>query len=174
MNRDSPLLTWIMIPAAFVLAGLLAVALMRLRPGHAAVPKTHSGQKLPPLPRAAEETRELLGWLRAPEWHPFTNASNPFFTLAIQPAPAPAPPPAAPTTRRIDVTYRGFLETSAGIRRAVVQVADKEVLGGRGDKIVADYAIMEIEVGRLTLTNTAGKSVTCAFTKTQSVEVAAQ
>jgi hypothetical protein len=57
------------------------------------------------------------------------------------------------------------------VRRAVVQVDDKQVLGSRGSIIVADYAAMEIELRHLTLTNAAGQTVRCDFTKTQTLEV---
>ncbi len=171
MRRDVTLLNWAMLPAAAVMLVLMTISLMRLGDARDVASQGRTGTKLPPPPAAAEETREFLAWLHEAAWRPFTNSNNPFYTLAIQAAPPPSPPPSAPATRKFDVTYRGFLETSAGIRRAVVQVADKQVLGGLGDKIVADYAVMEIALRHLTLTNAAGTAVQFEFAKMKTLEV---
>jgi hypothetical protein len=72
------------------------------------------------------------------------------------------------------VTYRGFLETSAGIRRAVVQVADKQIVAKRGETIVADFTALDIELRFLTVTNSTGKSLKFPFATNQPVEVPAK
>lgn len=123
---------------------------------------------------AAEQMRQFFSWPSAVSWRPFTNEGNPFFTLAIQPAPPAKVSTPEPATRRVDVTYRGFFETSANVRRAVVQVADVQVLARRGERVVADFVAVEIELRHLALTNGAGQAVKLEFSKTQPIEVPAK
>lgn len=174
MRRDALILNWVMVPTAAGLVALLCLSLLRLRREGVDL-----NQYRPAGPReapstAADQTRQFFDWPSAVQWMPLTNAGNPFFTLAIQPPPPPKPPPPPPTTRKVEVTYRGFFETSVGVRRAVVQVADQQVLAGRGDKVVGDYLAGEIELRHLTLTNAAGQSVRFEFAKAQPIEVPAK
>lgn len=174
MRRNSLVLNWALIPAAIALVVLLVVSLFALQgrnPDESGVSIIAPSTALHP---AAEQTRQFFGWPLKVQWLPLTNAANPFFTLAIQPTPPPKPPPPPPTTRKVDVTYRGFIETSAGVRRAVVQVGDTQVLGRKGDKIVADFAVDEIELKTLQLTNPAGQKVVIDFAKSKPLEVPAK
>jgi len=123
---------------------------------------------------ASRQARQFFGWASTASWRPLTNSANPFFTLAIQPTPPPTPPPPPPATRKVDVTYRGFFETSARVRRALIQVADKEVIAGKGDKILVDYGVVEIELRHLGLTNGTGGAVKLDFSKVISIEVPAK
>lgn len=174
MRRDAMILNWVMVPTAIALIVLLALSLLRLRRDGVDLQQYRpTGPREAPS-TAAHQTRQFFGWPSTVHWLPLTNASNPFFTLAIQPPPPPKPPAPPPSTRKIDVTYRGFFETSAGVRRAVVQVADQQVLAGRGDKVVGDYLAGEIELRHLNLTNAAGQSVRFEFAKTQPLEVPAK
>lgn len=174
MRRDAALLNWMMPVVLFGLLVLLALALVRWgaagRDGG-----SYIGVQPPPLPHAAaDQARQFFGWPASVKWTPLTQTNNPFFTLAIQPVPPPKPPPPPPATRKVELTYRGFLETSAGVRRAVVQVADQQVIGLLGDRVVADYATSEIALRHLTLTNVAGTNVTLEFSRPQSLEIPAK
>jgi hypothetical protein len=174
MRRHSPLLTLSLVPAGLGLLLLLGLSLLHLRtpdPRDGTKPATPTASESHP---AAEHTRQFFGWPSRVQWQPLTNTGNPFFTLAIQPPPPPTPPPPPPATRKIDVTYRGFLETSAGIRRAVVQVADKQIVAKRGETIVADFTALDIELRFLTVTNSTGKSLKFPFATNQPVEVPAK
>ncbi|MBL9137021.1 MAG: hypothetical protein JNK85_14210 [Verrucomicrobiales bacterium] len=173
MRRDTVILNWLMIPAIVVLALLLALSLSQLTHRGAVPPDSRPIGPLPTPHPAAEQTRQFFAWPGSVDWRPMTNSGNPFFTLAIQPAPPPKPPPPPPKTRKVDVTYRGFFETAAGIRRAVIQVADKQILCGAGEKFLADYVAVDIGLRQLSSTNTAGVALKLDFAKTASVEIPA-
>jgi hypothetical protein len=174
VKRGDVILNWAMVPASAVLLALLGLSLLRLGPAGEGNERLFRTAPLPPPHPAADQTRRYFDWPLAREWVPLTNHRNPFFTLAIQPPPPPraaAPPPA---TRKVDVTYKGYFETSAGTRRALVQVAETQVLGGYSDPIVADFAAHEIELRHLTLTNAGGQTVRLEFAKPQSLEIPAK
>lgn len=174
MRRDLTLLNGAMIPAAAVLGILLVLTFLRVGRENDRLAGAGVIAPLPSVPPAAEQTRRFFGWAQGLDWVPLTNDRNPFFTLAIQPAAPSPPPPPPPATRRIEVTYRGFMETSAGVRRALVQVDAAQVLGGLGENIVADYAAMEIALRHMILTNGGGQSVRLEFSKAQTIEVPAK
>lgn len=174
MRRGVLLLNWAMIPTSIgliLLLGLTLVGWPRVAPDPTGGRPAEDASVLHP---ASDQVRLFFGWGSTASWQPLTNSANPFYTLAIRPAPPPKPPPPAPATRKVDVIYRGFFETSARVRRAVVQVADKQLLTGKGDTIVADYVVTEIELGHLGATNGAGAAVTIGFSKTVSIEVPAK
>lgn len=174
MSRNPSLLNGTLLPVGLGLLALLGLTLL-----HMGGPQAEDSGNANPAPKpaihpAAEHTRQFFGWPSRVRWLPLTNSSNPFFTLAIQPPPPPKPPPPPPTTRKVDVFYRGFFETSAGVRRAVVQVADKQIQARRGEPIVGDYLANEIELKFLTVTNPAGQSVRFNFATNQPIEVSAK
>lgn len=174
MRRNLTLLNWSLAPVAVALLVLLSLALLRLRPGSLGDPDL-VGLPLPPVPHpAAAQTRELFSWATAVSRRPLTNAGNPFFTLAIRPTPPPQPPPPPPATKKVDLTYRGFFETSAGVRKALVQVADKQVLAGVGEPVVSEYTVLSIGLGQLALTNKSGAAVQLPFRTNQSLEIPAK
>ena len=173
MRRHVMVLNWLMIPTAVGILVLLVLTLMgwprvMQAPGGGLTDTDAAG--LHPAPQHA---RQFFGWASTVSWRPLTNSANPFFTLAIQPPPPPTPPPPPPATRRVDVTYRGFFETSARVRRALIQVADKQVMAAKGDKLLADYGVVEIELRHLGLTNGAGAAVKLEFSKPMAIEVPA-
>lgn len=174
MRRPSSTLNLALVPIALGLLLLIGLALLLLRDSNPTTqfPSTHRDS--PDNHPAAEHTRQFFGWPSQVQWQPLTNVSNPFFTLAIQAPPPPKPPPPPPSTRKIDVTYRGYLQTSAGVRRAVVQVADKQIIAKRGEPILADFVALDIELLFLTVTNPAGKSIQFPFRTNLPVEVPAQ
>lgn len=181
MRRPPALLNGSVLPVTGILVLLLGFSVLRLRdPNPAAEPPSHSPTNAPPHP-AAERTRQFFGWPAQVEWLPLTNNGNPFFTLAIQPPPPPKPAPPPPATRKVELTYRGYLETSAGIRRAVVQVADKEVLARLGEPVLDAFHTTEIEPGHLLLTSTnppvgtnPPATVKLGFSKTLPIQIPAK
>lgn len=174
MQRDASALNWAMLPMTFVALVLLGLALMQLGRGVEG-PGSSSVQGSPRTEYpAAAQTKQYFDWPNQVQWQAMTKDGNPFFTLAIQAPPPPKPPPAPPATKKVDVIYRGFFETSAGVKRAVVQVADKQVITGIGGKVLADFLAAEIALRHLQLTNAAGKAVKLEFTKPQSLEIPAQ
>ncbi len=174
MRRNSSFLSGTLLPIGIGLVALLGLTLFQFNrtdvEGTASATPAAPATTHPP----AGHTRQFFGWPSRMRWLPLTNSSNPFFTLAIQPPPPPKPPPPPPTTKKVDIVYRGFYETSAGVRRAVVQVADKEVLARKGDIIVADFVTTDIELKFLAVTNPAGKSVKFNFATNQPIEVPAK
>jgi hypothetical protein len=156
MRRNPSLLNGTLLPVAAGLILLLGLSLSRLRdPGRVAPRPTPADTNATDHP-AAHRTRDLFEWPARVEWLPLTSNGNPFFTLAIQPPPPPKPPPPPPATRKVELTYRGYLETSAGIRRAVIQVADKQVLARVGEPVLAAFNASDIQPNHLVLTSTKG------------------
>ncbi len=174
MTRNPTLLNWSLVPTTLVLLALLALSLLRFR-GADALNAGRLATALPATPQsAAEETRRFFDWPSQVVWVALTNHGNPFFTLAIRPAAAPKPAPPPPTTRKVDLTYRGFLETSAGVRRAVVQVSETQIIARLGEKIVADFVALEIGMTNLVLTNGTDRGVSLQFAKPQPLEIPAK
>jgi len=167
-------LNWAMVPTAVALLALLILTLMgwpRTPPDSVL---TRPGSETVALHPGSQQARQFLGWASSASWRPLTNGSNPFFTLAIQLPPPPAPPAPPPATRKVEVTYRGYFETSARVRRAVIQVADKEMIVGKGEKFLADFAVTAVELGRLRATNAAGAAIELPFGKVHPLEVPAK
>lgn len=169
------MLNWAMIPTGIALVSLLLLTLLGRSRSAPEAGARLGGRDAGTAHPAAAQARQWFGWAGSVGWNPLTNTANPFFTLAIQPPPPPPPPQAKPpATRKVDVVYRGYFETSARVRRAVVQVADKELLVGRGDSILEGFAVAEIEMGHLGVTNGAGAAVKLEFSKSASIEVPAK
>lgn len=93
-----------------------------------------------------------------------SNAPNPFFTRYFQP-----PPP--PTTRPVALTYLGYLDSSAGERRAFLQVDDAVRPFSAGARVVADHHVHRIERRTLILTNTAGVTNVLEFNVKKVLQV---
>jgi hypothetical protein len=96
-----------------------------------------------------------------------TNARNPFFTRHFQP-----PPP--PSTKRVELTYLGFLEGSGAARRAFIEIGDATRALANGAIVVADHGIQEIARRTLVLTNPAGVTNVLEFRIKKSLEIPAQ
>lgn len=181
MRRPTALLNWSLLPVAAGLLALLALCLGQLRQPVGIEPSPGPTHTNLPIHPAADRTRQFFEWPSRVEWLPLTNAGNPFFTLAIQPPPPPKPPAPPPATRKVDLTYRGYLQTSAGIRRAVVQVADTQVLARLGENVIASFNATEIQPNHLLLTSTNPPvgtnppiTVKLDFAKTAPLEVPAK
>jgi hypothetical protein len=99
---------------------------------------------------------------------PPANMVSPFYTTYYQP-----PTPAAPTTRKVALTYQGFVETADGQRRAFLKVDETLCVGPVGSKVVADLVVMDIGMRKLVLTNLAQTNV-LEFNARKELEVPVQ
>jgi hypothetical protein len=83
-----------------------------------------------------------------------TNRLNAFFTPYFIP---PAPPP-PPTTRKIEVTYRGFYQTGSDPKRAIFNLGEVYLAAPVGASIVTNLLISEATMQAMTLTNLAAQT----------------
>jgi len=72
-----------------------------------------------------------------------TNRLNPFAT--------PAPPPS--TTRKIEVTYQGFYQTSNDLKRAIFKLGEAYLAAPIGARVATNLFIAEATMQAMTLTN---------------------
>jgi hypothetical protein len=100
-----------------------------------------------------------------------TNQWNGFFTTHFQPR--PSPPAKPPTTRKLDLTYLGFLQAGTGPRRAVVQDGGSRWIGSVGSNLVANFFVAAIEPRVLVVTNTEGRTNQLEFRAKTTLEVPA-
>jgi hypothetical protein len=108
---------------------------------------------------------DLLGTSGIPALR-LTNLANPFFTVHFQP-----PQPTPPTTRKVNMTYQGFFQTTDGDRLAFVYLDDTHLTVPLGRPVVADLAVGEINTHTLVLTNGATRTNILTFNQTAAVEV---
>ena len=98
---------------------------------------------------------------------PATTRVSAFHTMYFQ----PPPPPKPPTTRKIDLIYQGFYQTSSGQKQAFVKVAEGVVVGAIGARVVGDWVVDEINLRRLILKNGAAQTNLFEFNTKKQVEV---
>ena len=135
--------------------------------GHA--PAFHDGttgalpvQNLAPMARLDG----LFAAARWPKPNSGTNNPNPFFTRYFVPAPAPAP-----TTRKIEVTYQGFYETSDGPKNVVVKVGDAFVIATIGGTVATNLYVAQATMQSLTLTNPSAQTNLLQLNAKKEIEV---
>ena len=117
------------------------------------VPEGSTGvQALQPLAPVAglEHLFDESGWPKLLVSH---DASDPFFTRYFVP---PAPPP--PTTRKIDVTYLGFYQTSDGPRTTIFKLGNSYQVAPIGTRIETNLFLANATMQALTLTNLGGQT----------------
>ena len=155
------------------------------------------GRKLPPLPALkpsshstaleapVEKIEQLSSKTAFFRIKPFTGTNEPFYTLNFQPPPTPPPqptppavveppkPPPPPPTKKIAVLYQGVYQTANGSKKAFLQVDGKLSILPPGGTVAADWAITEIAVKNLTLTNRSGKTNVLTFNRAGEIEVPA-
>jgi hypothetical protein len=120
-----------------------------------------------PPPRLARLQLEGLfapgaAWPRATA----TNLVSPFHTTHFQPAPVKPP-----TTRKVELTYLGFLRGSVGPLQAFVQVGETNFIGPVGSQVLADLRVVEIAPEALLLRNSAAQTNRLEFNRRQSIEI---
>jgi len=89
-------------------------------------------------------------------------------------APAPKPPPQQPTTRKVDLTYLGFLQAGDGPRTAIVQTGSEQWIGGVGSNLVANIFVADIDQRMLVLTNREGQTNLLQFRSKTALDVPLQ
>jgi hypothetical protein len=120
-----------------------------------------------PIP--VERIRTLFEPGTAPQGPNTTNLASAFFTRHFMP---PVLPP--PTTRKVELTYRGFYQTAEGPKIALLNVGDTLVTGAPGAKAVANLFIADITWQALTLTNPAAQTNLLQLSTKKEVEVPIQ
>ncbi|HEY5911874.1 MAG TPA: hypothetical protein VJA21_14825 [Verrucomicrobiae bacterium] len=98
-----------------------------------------------------------------------TNIPSPFFTRYFVP-PAPAPPP-APTTRKIEITYQGFYQTTDGPKHAVLSVAGGLMVAQVGALVATNVYVADADLRSVVLTNTAAQTNTLTLNTKKEIEV---
>src|SRR4051812_23848640 len=107
-----------------------------------------------PVPVARLEPLFSPGeWPKAP---PDTNRVSSFYTPYFIPRQTPAPPP--PTTRKIELTYQGFYQTTDGPRQAMVKMGESFLVTPIGSRVVSNLFAADVTIQALTLTNLAAQT----------------
>jgi hypothetical protein len=114
-----------------------------------------------------------LGSLFEPaQWPaPLANSegSGPFFTRYFVPVASPAPPP--PTTRKIEVSYQGYYQTSDGPKNAIIKVADAFMVIPVGGAVATNFFIGDATMQSLTLTNPSAQPTILPLNSKKEIEV---
>lgn len=168
MSRTRERSLWISTVAFLGLVTLAVLTLWRL------------GGDVPALKPLGSATNRLstdwLGFAAAQRWFELgeltglvrqTNQPNPFYTAYFQP-----PPP--PSTKRVELTYLGFVESEDRPRRALIQVDNATRLLSAGATVVADHIIVDIARRNLILTNRAGATNVLEFRIKKLLEIPAR
>ena len=154
--------------ASLLLLGLLVLLVLVLRDYGVGLPRfpqsaRHAETAFTPV--SESQLQKLLAPANVPALSS-TNLGSPFFTTHFQP-----PKPPAPTTRKVDMIYKGFFQTTDGDRQAFVQVDNANRTIALGRPFIADLAVSEILPRTLTLTNSTSRTNVLEFNKSTSVEV---
>lgn len=96
-----------------------------------------------------------------------TNTTNPFYTTYFQ----PPPPPPPRTTRKIELTYQGFLETTGGDKRAYLLVGTNLVVKPVGGAVIAGLTVADIALKGLTLKHNGTQEIVLSFSAKKEVEI---
>lgn len=121
------------------------------------------------VPFHAERLASLLAASAVPQGARWTNQVSAFYTTHFVP-----PQPKPPTTRKVNMTYLGFVQSTDGRRRAFVRVGDDTVIGTLGSNVVADLALATIGPLAVTLTNRVAQTNQLEFNTLKMVEVPVQ
>ena len=120
--------------------------------------------RLNPIP--VERIRTLFDMGTALRGLTTTNGVNPFFTRYFLPPTLPKP-----TTRKVELTYHGYYQTTEGPPTAMLNVDDALVVGAPGAKAVANLFVAGITWQTLTLTNPAAQTNLLPLNVKKDVEV---
>ena len=160
---------WIAILLLAGLTALLTLVLSDYGVGLPAFPTSKSRPETARPPVSSQMLESLIASPNIPRLVPSSPLENPFYTTHFQPQ---RPPP--PTTRKVNMTYKGFIQSTDGERMAFVRLDDANVTARLGKPLIGDLSVSFIGTTNLTLTNTASQTNLLPFNKTQSVEVPAQ
>ncbi len=154
--------------AFLLMIGLVVLVVLAVRQWGVGLPEFPASTPQPPAGIASVPVKPIANLFaadRVPRLGADTNLS-PFHTTYFVP-----PPPRPPTTRKVDLTYLGFVQTAAGEKRAYVQVGTNLFIGPATSNVVADLGIAEIGLRSLVLTNRASETNVLEFKTSKQVEV---
>lgn len=97
-----------------------------------------------------------------------TASLNPFSTTHFLP---PTIPVTTPTTRRIELTYQGFYQTTDGPRRVMLRFGDTLIGIPVGGSVVSNLFVAEATFKTLTLTNHIAQTNVLTVNVKKEVEV---
>jgi len=123
-------------------------------------------------PQSAAPVAKLAALFEPAQWpapRPVPEGASAFFTRYFVPVPSPAPPP--PTTRKIEVTYQGYYQTSDGPRNVIVKLADAFVVIPVGGTVATNFYIGDATMQSLTLTNPASGATVLMLNTKKEIEV---
>jgi len=147
----------------------LAHVLRDLSAGTPMLPRRGSAvEPVDPLPQLAEAGALFESGVVATQTPPAGLASG-FHTTYF--APAPKPPRQQPTTRKVELTYLGFLQAGDGPRTAIVQTGSEQWSGGVGSNLVANVFVAGIDQQTLVVTNTEGQTNLLQFRSKTALDV---
>lgn len=147
---------------------LLALMVLRLRgtspPFHETTSHTSPAHTLVPVARlehlfASDQWPNLAGE---------TNSLSPFGTRHFIP---PVTPVAAPTTRKVELTYQGFFQTGNDPQRVFIKVDDALMLSQLGGQIATNLFVANATMQSLTLTNLAAQTNVLTLNTKKILEV---
>jgi hypothetical protein len=98
-----------------------------------------------------------------------TNSLNPFFTTYFLPKHPPAPPP--PTTRKVELTYRGFYQTEGSPKYALI-LSGNALLGVPvGGRFETNLFVANVSEVNLTLTNATAQTNVLTLNTKKELEI---
>lgn len=154
--------------ALWVLLALIAFQL-RSVPPHFRETTSHTAPARSPVPvTPLEDLFDVVPWT---ELVGKTNSTSPFHTRHFIPAVVTVPPP---TTRKFEMTYQGFYQTSGETKQVFVKVDDALKLAKIGSSLVTNLVVTDAVFDTLTLTNSAGQTNLLKLNTKQTVEVPIQ
>jgi hypothetical protein len=155
--------------AAVVHAGLWLLLYLAVTGFRGKSPDYHVADAVSTQPQSLAPVGKLVNLFSPGIWpKPFahTNSLNPFFTRHFIPPPAPAP-----TTRKIELTYQGYYQTSEGAKQAIVKLADAFFVTPIGAKVTANLYAVEATLQSLTLTNSSAQTNLLLLNVKKEIEV---
>lgn len=116
------------------------------------------------VPKLVQRMETLFAPATLTSLRPATNGPSPFYTTHFQPATPPTAKPApAPAAKKIQLTFQGLYQSSAGEKRAFVKVGNDVIVGTVGTKVFGDWNIADIALRDLTLKNAAAQTNVLQF-----------
>ncbi len=96
------------------------------------------------------------------------NLQNPFDTTYFIPH---ATPPPAPTTRKIQLTYRGFYQTANQPKHALVLYDNTHISVAVGSSVVTNLFVAQVTATSLTLTNALAQTNVLTLNTRKEIEI---
>jgi hypothetical protein len=100
---------------------------------------------------------------------PGSNTLDPFFTTHFIPNTPPVV--AAPTTRKIELTYQGYYQNGDGLRQTMVKFGDAFIVTPIGHRVASNLFVADASMQTLTLTNPAAQTNVLPVNVKKEIEV---